>query len=873
MFVSLHNHTEYSFLDGVGSPEEWAKTAKQNKMPAIAITDHGNMSGVLKFYTACKEAGVKPIIGCELYVVNDRTKKDSRVRGHIVLLAKDYQGYLNLVKIVTDAWLRGFYYKPRTDFSVIKKYGKGIIGLSACLQGHVAMALRAKKYGAAVKVANFLKNALDEFYLEIQPHALPEQESVNCLLVQMSKDTGIPLVLTGDVHYLKPDDVWVQDALFAIQYKKKFEKGFSVRDCYLRDYRQMCEAFEKNQPEFWAENYVKIGHASRVSGEIAERCNVEIPHGGRDFPVFCDNAEQQLKDDCSTGWQHKIVPLSVDKKVYRDRARMELERIIRMGYANYFLIIADLVTWAKGQGIWVGPARGSVAGCLVAYLLNITDVDPIQHKLYFERFLSEVRTGVSKMPDIDLDFQDDRRDEVLSYMRERWGVDHVASIATFSRMGAKSSLKDCGRIFDVDWGEVNEVTGLIDLKENLTEAYKRDNTIRGFAQKHKKVFALARRIEGKVRNTGKHAAGVVVGREPLINYFPLQVSKGVVSSQWDMDDVAARGLLKIDILGLKNLQILCNAVKLIRETDNPDFSFDNLSFNSKAVYADFAAGKSVGVFQCENAHFRYILREVKPKNLYDVAVVNALVRPGIKTLGQEEVYIEGRKHPGRVKYEHPIIREVLGETYGVLTFQEQVMNLCVRLGGFDLNEADIVRDAVGKKKQDVIPKYKKSFIAHASTILSPECAERWWELIEVHSKYSFNKSHAIAYSMLSYMDMYLKHFYPLQYMTELLAANVADNEKMTKYMMECGRMRIKVCAPDVMKSGPNFTLDLQGNGGGSRDVSRGRILAGFTYIFGIQEKTAQTIVEMREQHGKDFLSHLSKGIIGKLSSGKLRKSI
>ena len=812
-FVHLHLHSEYSLLDGACRISDIPKIAKQYGHNACAITDHGVMYGVVDFYKACKKEGIKPIIGCEVYVApGSRLSKTHGVdsdSSHLVLLCENEIGYKNLVWLVTNAFTEGFYSKPRIDMSILKDHSEGLIALSACLGGRIPKLITRGDYEGACEHAKECLEIFgrENFFLEMQNHGIKEQAVVNEALLNMSKDLDIELVATNDVHYLKKSDSETQAVLMCIQTNNVLSDGrpigFETDEFYYKSTEEMLEAFSE-YPE-----------AVYNTQKIADRCNFDFDFGHIYIPTYdCPNNEKPydyLKSVALKGFDNKIEKGSIvfdthTREEYISRFEYELSVIESMGYTQYFLVVWDFVNYSKGKGIPVGPGRGSGAGSLVAYLIGITDIDPIKFDLLFERFLNPERIS---MPDFDIDFCYDRRDEAIEYVREKYGYDRTAQIITFGTLAAKAAVRDVGRALGMSYSDVDEVAKLIPQEigitldialknKDLREMYNDDPAVR-------KLIDTARSLEGMPRHASTHAAGVVITEKPLTEYLPLSVNNGITVTQFDMDTVAEIGLLKFDFLALRYLTIIDAAEKQIKE-NQPDFDISKLPFNDKATFDLISRGATDGVFQLESAGMRNMLTQLKPDCLDDIIAAIALFRPG--PMDSIPKYIAARHGERKADYKIPALKPILDVTYGCIVYQEQVMRIFRDIAGYSLGHADIVRRAISKKKTEVLLSEKEAFISGAELNgVEKHLAEELFDEIESFANYAFNKSHAAAYAVISYRTAYLKAHYLTEYNCALLASVQNNPAKISEYIGECKRHGIKVLPPDVNKSMTDFHVE------------------------------------------------------------------
>lgn len=812
-FVHLHVHTQYSLLDGAAEINQLLRKVKELGMPAVAITDHGVMYGCLKFYQQALEYGVKPILGCEIYVaprrLNDKVAKVDDNPTHLVLLAENNEGYRNLLKLVSIAHLEGFYYKPRIDLETLRKYSQGLIALSACLNGVIARPLLENRIETAKNLILRYQEIFgkDNFYLELQYQHLAEQRNVNRLLAELAGECGAPLVATNDVHYLNREDATVHDVLLCIQTGKTVNETnrlkFATPEFYLKSQAEMSEIFS-NYPEALA-NTVRI----------AERCNVRLELGKLHMPEYQipegTSPEGYLEDLCRQGIKDRGMAWDDQRE---QRLRNELDVISQMGFPGYFLIVRDFVNYAKENGIMVGPGRGSAAGSLVAYLLGITDLDPIEHGLLFERFLNPERVS---MPDIDIDFCYERRGEVINYVRKRFGTEKVAQIITFGTMAARAAVRDVGRVLGLPYGEVDRVAKLIphELGISIAEARKQSEELSNLAKTNPKIdylLSIAEKIEGFPRHASTHAAGVVISGEPLTTYLPLARSnEDEVITQFPMEDIEALGLLKMDFLGLRTLTVLRDTIELIRQNRGLEVDLAKIPLNDELTYQELQAGHTLGVFQLESSGIRRILVRLKPDKLEDLTALMALYRPGPLGSGMIDDFIKARHGQKPIEYLDPSLEPILRETYGVILYQEQVMRIASEIGGFSLGEADLVRRAMGKKKPEVLAAMRERFINGAlAKGLSQEKAAAIFDLMEYFSGYGFNKSHSAAYALVSYQTAYFKANYPQEYMAALLTSVMGNSDKVGLYIEECRRMGLPIYPPDVNLSMASFTPEGEG---------------------------------------------------------------
>ena len=823
-FAHLHVHTEYSLLDGFSRVKKLIKRAKELNMSSIAITDHGCMFGVIDFYKTAIKEGIKPIIGCEVYTaargLRDKDPNYDKYQGHLVLLAKNMEGYKNLIKIVSTSYVEGFYYKPRVDMEELKKHNKGIIALSACLAGDVARALMNRNYEKAKQFALDYRDIFGEenFFLEIQDHNLPEQKEVNSGLVKLSKETGIPLVATNDVHYVNKEDSKIHDVLMCIQMGKTLNDPNRMRfgsdEFYLKSREEMEELFPYALEAI--DNTVKI----------ADMCNVEFDFNTIHLPKYDVpegyTPETYLRELCFNGLKERYDNPSNE---ILERLNYELDVIEKMGYVEYFLIVWDFINFSKENNIIVGPGRGSAAGSIVAYTLKITDIDPIKYSLLFERFLNPERIS---MPDIDIDFCYERREEVIDYVKRKYGDDHVAQIITFGTMGAKAAIRDVGRVLDIGYNKVDKVAKEIpfalgmtidkalDTNPNLKELYDQD-------PETKEIINISKQIEGMLRHASTHAAGVVISKNPVDEYVPLYKHQDAITTQFTMTTLEELGLLKMDFLGLRTLTVIRDTLDLIEKnrviknyTEKIDFS--KMDYDDPKVYEMLSSGNTLGVFQLESAGMRSFMKQLKPDNFEDIVAGISLFRPG--PMDSIPAYIKNKSNPKDVTYLHEKLKPIMEVTYGCLVYQEQVMQVVRDLGGYSYGRSDLVRRAMSKKKMDVMEEERQYFIHGkfdedgnieiAGCIrngVEEEIANKIFDDMIDFARYAFNKSHAAAYGVLAYETAYLKTYYPVEFMAALITSVMGNTDKVVEYIRECKALEIDVLPPDINKSFSKFSVE------------------------------------------------------------------
>lgn len=847
-FVHLHTHTEYSFLDGACRIGPLLDRAKELNMRAMAITDHGDMCGVIEFYKEAKARGIKPLIGCEIYVaakdMNVKSHENCNTTHHLVLIAKNMTGYRNLIKVVSAGFLDGFYYKPRVDFSVLQQHAEGLICLSACLAGEIPQAIVNGNEGRAKElIAQYCAlYGKENFFLEIQNHGLADQRRVNAFLIHYAQETGIGLVATNDVHYIEKKDAKYQDLLMCIQTNRKVAEtdrmAFETDEFYLKSEAEMKALF--GQVPGAMENTEKIAAMCDLEFEfgVLKLPKYDVPGGGDSFAY--------LKALCYEGMKKRYGENSEAKQ----RLDFELDVINSMGYVDYFLIVWDFIKYAKDHKIPVGPGRGSAAGSVAIYCLGIMNIDPIRFGLIFERFLNPDRIS---MPDIDIDFCNEDRQQVIDYVVDKYGRECVSQIITFNKMKAKNAIRDVGRVLDISYNDTDAIAKMIpfDLKMTIAKALKLNPELKAKYDGDTTVHELiddAMALEGLIRNAGTHAAGVVISQKPLTEYVPLQKNDDVIITQFPKDTVEELGLLKMDFLGLRNLGIIKDALKIIKESTGEEIDIDNIDLNEEGVYKMISRGETEGVFQLESPGMKQFIKELRPENIEDIVAGISLYRPG--PMDQIPTYVANKHNPGKVHYKHPALEPILNVTYGCMVYQEQVIEIVRKLGGYSLARADLVRRAMSKKKADVMNEERKNFIYgkenEDGTIQIEGCLRRgidektaneiFDEMMDF-ANYAFNKSHAAAYAFVTYQTAYLKYFYPAQYMAALLSSVLDSPDKINSYSVEAARMGIKILPPDINKSSVGFT------------VSEGDIRFGLAVIKNVGVGCVESIVEERSKNG------------------------
>lgn len=863
-FCHLHTHTEYSLLDGEASIKKLISRVKELGMTSCAITDHGSMYGVVDFYREAKAQGIHPVIGCEVYMAPrsrfDKVHDIDNKTSHLILLAENQIGYKNLIKMVSSGYIDGFYYKPRIDFELLKEHSDGIIALSACLAGEVPKAILRGSYDEAKAIVEKYVNVLgkDNYFLEIQDHGISEQKRIIPDIIKLSQETGVGLVATNDIHYLKKEDARYQDVLMCIQMEKTVDDPdrmrFETEEFYIKSPEEMSDLFE----------YVPEAISNTV--KIAERCKVDFDFDTRHLPAYKvpggADAFEYLEKLCREGLEKRYTP--VPDELY-ERLDYELGVIKNMGFVDYFLIVWDFIHFAKSNGVMVGPGRGSAAGSIVAYSLGITTVDPIKYGLIFERFLNPERVS---MPDIDIDFAPEGRQKVIDYVVEKYGEGQVAQIITFGTMKAKLAIRDVGRALNIPYAEVDRVAKLVpfDLKMTIQKAIDISSELHALYENDPKIKELldtSMALEGLPRHASTHAAGVVITSEPIVNYVPLQLnSENFITTQFTKDTVESLGLLKMDFLGLRNLTVIENAVKIIKKTRGIDLDMDSIDYNAKEVYELISSGNTDGVFQLESAGMQSFMQELRPDTLEDVIAGIALYRPG--PMEQIPRYIKSKKNPETVSYKHPLLKDILDVTYGCMVYQEQVLEIVRSLAGYSLGKADQMRRTISKKKADQMKIERQNFIYGSDDGEIPGCIKNGideataisiFDEINDFANYAFNKSHAAAYAFVTYQTAYLKTFYPVEYMASLISS-IDDLDKINHYIANCKDMGIDRLPPDVNKSEDTFTVE-----GGS-------IRFGLSAVKNVGRAMIINLVNERKRGGEfksfsDFIDRMAGGDMNK----------
>ena len=875
-FAHLHVHTEFSLLDGSNKIKECVSRVKELGMNSVAITDHGVMFGVIDFYRAAKAAGIKPILGCEVYVApGSRFDKEAVGNNddryyHLVLLAENETGYYNLMKIVSRGFTEGYYYKPRVDMELLEQYHEGIIALSACLAGEVQKNILRGMYGEAKAAACRYKDIFGEgnFFLELQDHGMEEQKLVNQSLLRMSQETGIELVATNDIHYTYADDVKPHDILLCIQTGKKLADEDRMRyeggQYYIKSEEEMRKLFPYAQ------------EAIDNTQKIADRCNVEIVFGEKKLPKYDVpdgfTSWEYLNKLCYEGLERRYP--GDDPKI-RERLEYELSVIKRMGYVDYFLIVWDFIKYARDHGISVGPGRGSAAGSIVSYCLGITSIDPLRYQLLFERFLNPERVS---MPDIDVDFCFERRQEVIDYVVRKYGTDRVVQIVTFGTMAARGVIRDVGRVMDLPYAFVDGIAKMIPKELNITlgkalqsspdfkKAYDNDPQV-------KELIDMSMRLEGLPRHTSMHAAGVVISQKAVEEYVPLSVgSDGSVVTQFTMTTLEELGLLKMDFLGLRTLTVIQDAVRLAEKSSGKEIDINAIDYNDKKVLDYIGSGETDGIFQLESGGMKGFMKELKPQNLEDIIAGISLYRPGPMDFIPQ--YIKGKNHPEAITYDCPQLEPILAPTYGCIVYQEQVMQIVRDLAGFTLGRSDLLRRAMSKKKGDVMQKERQAFVYGDEEGGVPGCiangidektANKIYDEMIDFAKYAFNKSHAAAYAVVSYQTAWLKYYYPVEFMAALMTSMIDNPPKVAEYIYSCRQMGIEILPPDINEGVGNFS------------VQDGKIRYGLAAIKSIGRPVIESIVRERNERGKfktlkDFIERLSGKEVNKRTIESFIKS-
>ncbi|MDD5018959.1 MAG: DNA polymerase III subunit alpha [Candidatus Omnitrophica bacterium] len=840
-FVHLHLHTQFSLLDGACRIKELIAKAIEFKMPAIAMTDHGNMFGAIDFYVEAQKQGIKPLIGCEVYIAQkgrfDRSESLSEGSNHFILLARDEEGFRNLSKLVSMGYIEGYYYRPRIDKEILAQYSRGLIGSSACLKGELACLITADRLNDAIKAADEFSCIFgkDNFYLELQENFIPEQTVVNQGLLKIAKELNLPVIATNDVHYLNKQSAQSHEALLCIQTQTTLDDPHRMRF--------QTQEFYFKSPQEMKELFAYCPEAIRNTIEIANRCNLVLEFGKPHLPQYTPpqgrTGEAYLRELCDQGLVRRY-----DNKItgeIRQRLEHELKTISQMGFVSYFLIVWDFINYAKGRGIPVGPGRGSAAGSLVSYLLGITELDPLRYKLLFERFLNPERVG---LPDIDIDFCFERRQEVIDYVNQKYGKENVAQIITFGTMLARAVIRDVGRVMGVPYADVDKIAKLVppELGITLEDALKTDE-LKSLYENNaevRKLIDTAKDLEGLSRHASVHAAGVVIGDKPLDTYMPLcKLDEDQVTSGFSMKALEKIGLLKMDFLGLRTLTVIAEALKIIKRTKNIDIDIDAISLEDKKTFELLTAAQTIGVFQLESAGMRDLLRKLNPSFFEDLIALLALYRPGPIGSGMLDDFIQ-RKHGLKpIVYDHPKMEGILKDTYGIMVYQEQVMQIASALAGFSMAQADLLRRAMAKKIPEEMDKQRHLFLEGCvKNKIDKRIATKVFDLIDYFSGYGFNRSHSAAYALISYRTAYLKANYPVEFMTALLTSEKENTDKVVEYVREAGRMGITVLNPTVNESFSKFTVENETS-----------IRFGLLAVKNVGKGAIDSIVEARQNSG------------------------
>ncbi len=856
-FVHLHLHTDYSLLDGACRIDKLMEKVSKSNMKAVAITDHGNLFGTFNFYITAKKYGIKPIIGCEVYIVNDIKEKKREKKNHLILLVKNDIGYHNLVKLVSISYVEGFYGRPRIDKELLFKYREGLIALSSCLQGEIPQYILQNNVEKARKAIKEYINIFgkENFFIELQDQGIEEEKWVNPKLVELAKEFNLDVVATNDCHYIDKEDAEAHDVLLCIQtgktLKDKERLTFKTDEFYVKTAEEMYTRFN------W------IPEAVSNSEKIAEMCNFEFDLDSRHYPEFTPpegkDLDEYFKEIVYNGFKERLPEIEgklkkINKTLedYKKRLEYEIDVIIKQNYASYFLIVWEFVNYSKKNKIPVGPGRGSAAGSLVSYCMGITEIDPIEYDLFFERFLNPERISP---PDIDIDFCQIRRELVREHLVEVYGNDCVVNITTFGTLQTKAAFKDVARVFGISFDDANRIAkNVIPNGVSLKEALK-DQSVKKEIRKNKqlgKIFEIAQRLEGLNRHCSVHAAGVVISPEPITEYVPIyKTSKNIIATQFNMKEVEKLGLLKMDLLGLITLTVIDYTLEGIKKLYGKEIDINKIPKDDRKTYELFSKGNTMGVFQFESKGMRKNLIKLEPNKFSDLAAMNALYRPGPIGGGMIDEYIERKKGRKKITYPHPILEPILKDTYGIIVFQEQVMQIASSLANFTMGEADTLRKAMGKKQRDIMEKMKKRFIEGAKkNKINEKKALEIYNLIEKFAEYGFNKSHSVAYAWVAYQTAYLKANYPIPFMAALLTSEKGDPKKLAQYIIECKNMGLNIFPPNINESSVDFTPSKEG------------IIFGLSAIKNVGTAAIKAIISEREKNGpfkhfKDFLKRIN----------------
>ncbi len=880
-FVHLHLHTQYSLLDGVNKIPDVLKQAHKLGQPAIAMTDHGNMHGAIEFFQAAKKTGIKPIIGCELYVnpVSRHERKTVNQGGaatnHLTVLAKNQEGYKNLCKLVTLAYKEGFYFKPRVDHEILEEYSKGLIVLSGCMSGELSRSVNSDKIEESKQVVEFYSRVFgDDYYLEVQPHSLPEQNKVNQACLEIGRDLGVKIVATTDCHYPTHDHHFAQEVLMCISTAKNIHDPTRLKHdnvhLHLKTQEEMLKEFG---------DYKYASEAISNTLEITDKCNIEFDFDTYYMPKY-ETKEESLDDvmlrQAKEGLERRIRNYEkhsgekLDRNLYNERLAVEAKLIVEMGFSGYFLVVADFINWAKENDIPVGPGRGSAAGSIIAWAMNITEIDSIKHKCIFERFLNPERVS---LPDIDVDFCIHGRDKVIKYVVEKYGAENVAQIATFGTLKAKATIKDVGRALGISYAETDKIAQLVPAPRqgfdfSLKESLKMEKRLKEYADGEGKDFIeLALKLEGLTRHFSTHAAGVVIGHKPLDEMLPMMIDKdGKYVTQFSMKYVEKIGLVKFDFLGLKTLTVIKSAVDIIKESKGIDIDVSNLNYSDSKTYELLCAGNVTGIFQLEGTGIREVTMRLKPSSFEDIVAIGALYRPGPLDAGMVDHYIERKHGREKVSYLHDKLKEILSDTYGIIVYQEQILKLAQELAGYSLGEADLLRRAMGKKVPEEMAQQRERFLSGViEKGIDQKTGNEIFDQMEKFARYGFNRSHSVAYATITFQTAYLKAHHRVEFMAALMSQEMGDSDKTLKNLTECKKQNIKVLPPDINESLASFA------------VVEGKIRFGLTALKGVGHKSVDIIVEERNANGafksfEDFVMRVSAGAVNKKVLENLVKS-
>jgi len=841
-FVHLHNHSHYSLLDGACRIDDLVKTAKEFGMPALALTDHGNLHGAIEFYKNCQKAGIKPLVGSEVYVAPGSRKVRQSDGGagtsfHLVLLCKNLNGYKNLMRLVSAGYTEGFYYKPRIDKELLAAHHEGLVALSACLKGEVAWRLLHEgKEKAAAAVHDYVNLFGPDFYLEVQNHSLPEEDQARTGILQLAQEMGVGVVATNDIHYLKRDHAEAHDVLLCLQTGADIDDSnrmrYSSQELYFKNEEEMAALFP-DRPDLLT-----------ATLEVADKCDLRLSFDEVHLPLYTipeseqpSTLDEYLQKQAEAGMRERYPEVT---PALQARLSLELEVIKKMGYAGYFLITADFIGYARKMNIPVGPGRGSAAGSLVAYCLRITNLDPLRYDLLFERFLNPERVS---MPDIDIDFCYERREEVIRYVKEKYGYQNVCQIITFGTMAARAVIRDVGRVLKMSYGDVDRIAKLVPntLNIKLDDAIKSVPELQQLEKKdemHSRLMRYSRVLEGLARHASTHAAGVVIAPGELPNYVPLYKTKeGDITTQYDMKSLESAGLLKMDFLGLRTLTVIQKTVDAVRRGKKADFDIETIPLDDPQGYRQFSNGDTIGLFQFESSGMQEYLKKLQPTCLEDLIAMNALYRPGPMSMIDD--FIRGKKDPASVTYQHPLLEPILKETYGVAVYQEQVMRMAVEVAGFSMAGADILRRAMGKKSMEAMVEQRRKFIDGAGAKgVAEKTAGEIFDNMEKFAGYGFNKSHAACYSLVAYQTAYLKNYYPAEFMAATISSEMGNSDRVTILLEECRRMGLRVLPPDVNESFADFVVTESG------------IRFGLGAVKNVGRASIEAIVEARKKVGR-----------------------